>query len=287
MSDVLQLDECPVCGCSGFEEFVTFVPIAPEPLEEGRYVRCSGCDLVYLNPRPARKTIDAFMNSVYDPAGEKEVVARFWRDQTWFVKLLEKYVPARGRLFEIGCGSGQLLKAAHDRGWDVAGVEVAPDAVRWAVENLSLEIFEGDFLELNFEPESYDAVVMLNVIEHVDDPQPFLNKAAEILKPGGFLLMRTPNLDLWYNMARIKKGLPIVSGLTTHHFYYFNLDSLAPLLKKAGFTLAHHTTYNVDELTFFKKNLMAMNRQKAMAYFQNYIYGIFHQGSQLTLIGKK
>ncbi len=127
----------------------------------------------------------------------------------WFVgrreiilEILRRYVsPHQGRrLLEIGCGTGGNLRFLLNY-YRCAGVDIAPEAVRYARERVSCPILEGDFRELS--PELFhdvDVVLLADVLEHLDDDRGFLGDIIHRLPPGGVVLMTVPAHDfLWSN----------------------------------------------------------------------------------------
>lgn len=101
-----------------------------------------------------------------------------------------------GRVLEIGFGSGTRLEALARSGWDSAGLEVAAGPV----ESLRERIPDGDFrvgsIETSDYPaETFDLVLLYHVLEHLDDPQPALEKIARMVRPDGRLVVALPNRD--------------------------------------------------------------------------------------------
>jgi SAM-dependent methyltransferase len=115
------------------------------------------------------------------------------------IRRIERHLPERGRLLEIGCGRGWLLSQALRRGWDVRGVERAGSADRHLLPELRGKVHfidsEDDVSAL--EPESYDAVCSYQVFEHLTKPVESLRSWTRALKPGGVLVLDTPNAAGW------------------------------------------------------------------------------------------
>src|SRR5690606_19150319 len=109
-------------------------------------------------------------------------------------------------------------------------------------------------------PETYDAVLLLNVIEHLSNPQAVLVKIKRMLKPGGVLLLRHPNSDLFffkpywllvevpkylYHRRLSKKGRKTgftVVGFQNQHLFCFGRRPVTRMLERAGFTVADFST---------------------------------------------
>ncbi|MFA0754087.1 MAG: hypothetical protein IMHGJWDQ_001870 [Candidatus Fervidibacter sp.] len=100
-----------------------------------------------------------------------------------------------GRLLDIGCGNGSYLAMMKRLGWEVVGTEIDPKAADIATSSLGIFVHVGDLKDAPFEHASFDVITMSHVIEHVADPIDFLRTAARFLKPGGEMIVVTPNLS--------------------------------------------------------------------------------------------
>jgi SAM-dependent methyltransferase len=107
------------------------------------------------------------------------------------------FLPApdgHARFLEVGFGDGFQLAAMRDRAWDVEGVDADSGAVR-AAGARGLKVRAGSLPEQGFTEAQFDAIYMSHVVEHVHDPVALLCEAARVLKPGGRLVVLTPNVD--------------------------------------------------------------------------------------------
>jgi 2-polyprenyl-3-methyl-5-hydroxy-6-metoxy-1,4-benzoquinol methylase len=100
-----------------------------------------------------------------------------------------------GRLLEVGCGNVVRLQRLQELGWTVEGQEVDPVAARLVRQALAVTVHEGLLEGLGLPAESYDAIVMNHVIEHVRDPAALVQECFRLLKPGGHLVSVTPNSE--------------------------------------------------------------------------------------------
>lgn len=98
----------------------------------------------------------------------------------------------KGRLLELGVGSGDTLKLFSDWGWQVEGLDFDPEAVKHAVSQ-GMKVYQGDIFSQNFGNDSYDAMFSSHVLEHVPDPVALMKESLRILKPGGIFVAITPN----------------------------------------------------------------------------------------------
>lgn len=192
-------------------------------------VRCLGCGLFRTDPRPTKADIGRYYPEHYGPYRPVGVVPAPWLRpglkgtiRRWTLTaqygyrlanlegfpagliravtrpLTGRYLafpPFRpgGRLLEVGCATGERLALLRSLGWDVQGVEISRQACREAKARHGLEVFRGELEEACVPEASLDAVVMSHLIEHVGDPVATLREVRRILRPGGVVLMETPN----------------------------------------------------------------------------------------------
>jgi SAM-dependent methyltransferase len=101
--------------------------------------------------------------------------------------------PPGGRLLEAGCGHGLLLDEARRLGWDVLGLEPAAGAAAHARDVLGLPVEEVTLADPSLDGAEFDAVALVDVLEHLEDPVGAQRRAQELLAPGGALLVVTPD----------------------------------------------------------------------------------------------
>lgn len=144
-----------------------------------------------------------------------------------------RFLPANpgGRLLDVGCGSGDWLLDMQRRGWRVEGLDFDENAVAVA-RNRGLDVAVGSLEEQSFQHNRFDAITLSHVIEHVPDPVQTLTECAKILKPGGRLVLFTPNADsLSHRFFKESwRGLE-----PPRHLHLFSLQSMRRALEEAGF----------------------------------------------------
>jgi 2-polyprenyl-3-methyl-5-hydroxy-6-metoxy-1,4-benzoquinol methylase len=101
----------------------------------------------------------------------------------------------RGRLLDVGTGSGDFVAQMQELGWQAAGLDPDPVVVRAASSSLGRDIALGTLEEAAFAEGSFDTVTMSHVIEHLPDPIRTLVECRRVLKEGGRLVLLTPNID--------------------------------------------------------------------------------------------
>jgi len=155
-----------------------------------------------------------------------------------------------GSLLDVGCAKGLFLDLARKRGWNVQGVEISHTTAAFARQEFGLQVFTGVLEEAHFPANSFDVVSLWDLIEHLDNPFGFLRETARILKPGGIVLILTPNHDslitrMGYLLYRASAGAlhkPLDLIYDYHHNWYFSRDTLTRALRQAGF----HDILRVD-----------------------------------------
>lgn len=150
------------------------------------------------------------------------------------------YLPAQnnGKLLEIGFGSGEMLQGMQQRGWVVEGIDFDPNAVSNALRK-GLNVRLGSLSEQNYADNTFDAIVMSHVLEHVYDPINLLKECHRILKKGGKLISVTPNMNSFGHKVYKHNYLHLDQP---RHLNLFNNLCIKSILKITGFNMTNVTT---------------------------------------------
>jgi len=164
---------------------------------------------------------------------------------------LEKHMPEKGRLLEIGCAMGTLLNEIRKLGWKVVGVEPEEWTCELARNKYKLDVINSTFQEADLEKASFDVVLLLHVIEHLPDPSKGLSQIARLIRPGGFLVLETPRFDtLWFKLLKGRER-SVIDG----HYYYFTRETIRALAHKSGLEVVQldlvGRTVTLDRLCFY------------------------------------
>ncbi len=200
-----------------------------------RIVRCLSCGQVLQKPFPAEPLSlygEEYFTANYIRFQEQRLA--YWR-RRW--QDLSKIMPTPGSLLDIGCGIGLFLKVAHDQGWQGEGVDPSPFARSYAQREYQLKIV-NDLSSLSLGENYYDLVTAWDVLAHVPDPGSIIAQAHKLLKPGGWLVVKTPywNLMVFYFTSLL--GRLIKTSFFLHlpqQLYFFQPGTLSRLVKDAGF----------------------------------------------------
>ena len=136
---------------------------------------------------------------------------------------------AKGRLLEVGAGSGGFVQVALRRGWSVDATEISSSGLAH-LEATGARVFAGDLLDARYPDASFDLVVSLEVLEHLPAPGAHLREIARVLRPGGLLLLTTPNFN---GLSRRLLGVRW-RVIDPEHLGYFTPRTLAQALVSAG-----------------------------------------------------
>ena len=155
------------------------------------------------------------------------------------VRRINRLMPRRGRLLDVGSGLGYFLKVAQLDGWDVTGLEPQESAAKHCRDCLGIDVRVGMLQDQNFLHESFDVVTLWDVLEHVHNPIDFLCQCIELVAPGGLLVIAIPNASGW--PARLFRGQWRYVMFT--HLNYFTTDFIRELLANRGLRVerTHHT----------------------------------------------
>lgn len=204
------------------------------PLYRG-LVTCAGCGLVYY---PGRITVDEaarlYDEDYFHGAEYFDYLADRACHETNFrrrVRQLAGWLPSGRRVFEIGCAYGLFLRHAAER-WRVSGCDVAAGPCRFARDQLGLDVRHADFLDIPFTPGEVDAFCLWDTIEHLDAPDAYLDRVAEVLPGGGLLALTTG--DVGSPLARVR-GSRWRQIHPPTHLWYFSRATIARTLDRFGF----------------------------------------------------
>ncbi len=247
---------CPVCGPSagpGRELFTAQDHLFGFPGDFALRA-CPECGTWRVNPRPRLDDLGLYYSRYYSPAGIEVSAAlqvgtgnpRFdpvrstslqrWREILRALGELRGSVtdPAQLTAVDAGCGLGGFLHhlAAAQPAPRRIGVELSPEAVRYARETLQLDVLEAPVEALPLPDHSVDVLSLWHVLEHSPDPQRALAEAHRVLRPDGVLAVELPSGDSL--LARVFRARWFYLQPPTH-LQHFTRRGLDRLLEGAGF----------------------------------------------------
>jgi 2-polyprenyl-3-methyl-5-hydroxy-6-metoxy-1,4-benzoquinol methylase len=231
-------------------------------------LRCPKCGLVWLNPQPIPEDIGKLYSKYFThdtlPETPKQGLTKSWRKIVKFSILNSTFgyqtdganktlgwLASRfgllrdiaggavmwlngsrpGKLLDVGCGNGRFLTTMQELGWEVVGVEPDGEAVKVAREQFGLSVHEGVLEKVTFPDDTFDAITMNHVVEHLPDPISTLRECQRVLKKGGRLVVMVPNIEsLGHRMyQKAWRGLEV-----PRHLPLFSPATLRACVEQAG-----------------------------------------------------
>jgi SAM-dependent methyltransferase len=213
---------------------------------EFNVVRCQGCELLYINPRPSQEEMGRFYPETYSwkETLEADSFLTKWvrkLERTYRYHLLQDEVSkvarftrrGSGKVLDVGCGTGDRLDVFRKRGFETYGVETS-DSADYAKEHLKLNVIKGDLFSAKFPDAFFDMVTLYNVLEHTHNPNEVIKEIRRILKKDGFLIIQVPNKDSsQYEIFKKRWAAFDVP----RDLYYFGVETLKSFLRKSGFKI--------------------------------------------------
>jgi 2-polyprenyl-3-methyl-5-hydroxy-6-metoxy-1,4-benzoquinol methylase len=244
-----------------------------------QYLQCPMCNCIFVDPYPTRELNQAFQGQEAVERLEREDRERrgyFRRRLDRLEKRLEK-THREARLLEVGCGSGVLLQEALGRGWRADAIEFSGELAASARRlNPAATVTTGDIQDQEPSGARYDASICLDVLEHVHSPMAMIENCREFLKPGGLMMLQTPNtrsLRSRFQTARWDMLDP------TQHLNLFAPDALRVLLTTVGFEILEMTTASGTGLEKGVGGWLARVKESVL--------GVMYLGSALLVVARR
>ena len=205
------------------------------------YRRCAACGTRALATMPTDAELRLRYETAYPRMFTPSRIGTPRREMLVGVLAQARRQTARGRLLDVGCGSGHFLSAAQSDGWRGVGTDLSHAACVAARDTAAAPIAQAEATALPFRTGALDAVTLVNVLDHTAAARRTLEEAARVLRPGGLLVVRVPNgpvhataasaLARLGPLARLRglDAFPIV------HVFAFGRGALVRLLTGAGF----------------------------------------------------
>ena len=206
-------------------------------------VRCSRCGFAQPDSLPA---LDRFFDRMYDQRWSRDwVISEF--DSPAKVRIFEEILDglatrargSTGRLIDVGAHVGQFIAMARLRGWRAEGLELNPTTAAYARERTGATVHQHPLSTVARDGAVFDALTLIDVLEHIPSPVSILRDAAAVLKPGGWIAVKVP----CGRSQLVKERLRTALGLTCRvsvadnlvHVSHFSPKALRLALEQAGF----------------------------------------------------
>lgn len=231
---------CRFCGATSFKKICS-----PPPTAQGKFdvVQCLTCHLLVTDPLPSQAVLTEQYGEKYfqsttpfeggyedyarDEAAIKKTFQRRW-------KVIQKFIPpsSSNHVLDVGCATGVFLEVMRENGWNGFGVDVSSFAAKVSKEK-GFNVYQGFLNDAPFSKKAFSLLSLWDVIEHVENPLPFLQSCFDFLSPGGVLVLSTPDAGAPFARLTGKRWLGFRS--VGEHVFFFDRPRIKAFLEKAGF----------------------------------------------------
>lgn len=239
------MKHCPICFSTSHRR----IKVSEDRIA---LLGCQQCQAAYWEDVWDQKKVQDHYGPYYTPKNSQHDPIT----QKRYHKVLDKIeeLTSVGRLLDIGCGSGQFLLTAKNRGWNAMGNEVSQSAIGFleqmkATHHMKFEVFDKNIQEVNLPSDSMDAVCMIEVVEHLEDPMGMFREAYRILNKGGVMYLTTPNFN---SLSRYLVGNEW-HVIGAEHRVLFTPKALHTCLSLCGFRPETILTKNINLMEVIKK----------------------------------
>lgn len=221
------------------------------PFGEG-YCRCAKCETLVsdrnpgmFNPRVSDESNDLYGRKYWFDHQTADldcpdIISRSRTDLSercvhWLRSLLEFKLPP-ARVLEIGCAHGGFVAMLRQAGFDASGLELSPSIVRLATDTFRVPVLTGPIEDQSIPAGSLDAIVMMDVLEHLAEPVATLRVCMELLKPDGILLIQTPAYPEGMTLGQLdlqKHKFPQMLD-KNEHLFLFSKAAAGELFRRVG-----------------------------------------------------
>lgn len=225
------MNNCIVCNSTNAKPFYPGI------------LKCQRCGHVFADLLLSDQELfelykkDYFFGEEYsDYVADKQIIQKNFKLR---LKTLNTFIKpnVHTKLFEIGCAYGFFLDIAQHHFNQVQGIDITVDGIRYAREALKLNVLQSDLLKHDFCEQKFDVVCMWDTIEHLRQPEQYIEKISKQMASGALLAITTG--DIGSLNARLRKEQWRLIHPPTH-IHYFSKQSIATMLNNYGFDVVYN-----------------------------------------------
>lgn len=283
-------ENCYFCGAKGTLKYHDLQDRFFDVPGSWSYRQCPKCKLVWIDPIPEAVDVHKLYTKYYTHSSSKNyfspsklstigvcygypdihknfwnkavatiLMFKFWRNECLGRSIFWLRGEERGRVLDIGCGNGGLLFNLKQLGWECVGFEMDVKAAETARNRYGIPVYVGNLDLLQQKEKPFDVITSKHVIEHLIDPIAELNIYKQLLRPGGKMIIATPNMDSlgskWFNSSWLAMDPP-------RHFHIFNKGTLRRCLENAGLRVDSIRTCSVSSQTSWQMSRIIQKEKK-------------------------
>lgn len=267
-----EIKNCLVCNSTSFEEYLKSKDFSVSK-EDFTILKCKDCNFHFTNPRPKNEELGRYYISdhyISHNNTSKNLFEKVYQ-LVRRIAIKGKYnlisgLFNKGRILDIGCGTGDFLNKCKTEKWETKGIEPSEIARKQAIANYNLDVDE--YIDLRDLKGEFDVITMWHVLEHVTELNTTVSELKRLLSPDGKVIIAVPNLESfdasYYKKYWAAYDLPI-------HLYHFSKESIIKLFEKHGFSLRKTKGMKFD--SFYVSMLSEENKSEKKKFFKSILIG--------------
>lgn len=269
-----EISDCPVCQTNIFEKYLDVKDYTVSQ-KMFQIVTCKSCGFKFTNPRPNKNEIGEYYKAesyISHTNTSKGIIDKMYHAVRKYtlkdkINLINNQYPDKGKLLDVGCGTGLFLNEAREDGWTVDGIE--PDAgARKIAEEINKTRIKSEVLT-SFKNEEFNIITMWHVLEHVHELNDTINWLKERLTENGSLIVAVPNYESkdaeTYQAQWAAYDVP-------RHLYHFSQKSIKQLFEQKGLQLEKTIPMKFD--SFYVSMLSTKYQEGKINYLRAFVDGI-------------
>jgi len=290
----VNLEHCPICGSKDYEKKHVLLHTSNKVIQKLKIYevntflyKCRKCDFYFASPQISSELMSQYYKILDSEYYDNNNLNNNLNKQrpnsiSMVLSILRKY-KLKGKVLEIGCGKGYLLNELKKEGiYECFGIEPSPTASKFAMENFGLNIKNELFNGKSAFTFLFDVVILVDVIEHLNNPREVFNNIRRVLKPGGIVIVSTGNINsLNYKLFGKYWGY----FRSWEHISFFNKNSINKLCKLTNFEIIEIKKFSYNGSLFKNIITIVVNflllGKNILKYFLNHF---FHKSFSYSLV---
>ncbi|MDO5570203.1 MAG: class I SAM-dependent methyltransferase [Bacteroidales bacterium] len=279
----IHISYCPVCNSQQLSAFTKCNDHSISK-EDFQIMKCDNCGFLFTQDFPDESLIGEYYKSkdyISHSNSRKGLINNVYHiARTIMLNRKAKIVckesgMEKGKLLDIGCGTGYFLHTMKKMGWDVMGVEKSDDASKVAKEHFNIDV--KNLLNEVDDNNKYDVITLWHVMEHLQDLKGTFEKLRSLLKDDGTLIVAVPNSES-FDAEYYKENWAAYD--VPRHLWHFNATTLGILSKREEFKIEKFGPMPLD--AFYISMLSEKLQGKSCSFFRGMLIGIKALNSALT-----